>query len=382
MTRDELKEYFKRGKIPTESNFSELMDFFNDSTCGVRYFENTGETEDIWILYKTIADDEIDTEYQRFKTIPCAFLLITYGRPPFNPLIIRLGRITDLEKANIFVENLTTNNIMTASSEDLVTSYHNIFQSIEWFDIRFNLSSVTSADRVITISNQNDYDRFITNIRKSYPDYKGFVSDYTFLITCESLTLENITFSNCEFIHNGSGTLNFTNSNLINCTVNSILDTNGSLIASEIRCSKLYLGSGNIRCSNLKYSDVSCNILIVENYIECSNITCSNVTGSIQNDNTSIRFANIDNLNFKHNLYIYMDNCRTTLSNPFSQSSATIIYGNIINCNFYSMTESNIRFNGVKYCKLNSILVSNNKYFADVFGTKNASEHGENYILD
>lgn len=296
MTKNELKEYFKQGKIPTENNFSELIDF------------------------------------------------ITYSHKEII--------ITNQENWNNFINNYIINN---------------------------TINSIESENNYII----NGYYFIINN-----------VSNIAFYNN------KNIIFINCTFKIKCSENYNidFNNCNLYNCNIyneyciiqngnyyNSYIESYGNLIFNNIVSdSKIKLYKTNV---NLKINTIQNSIIeggtIDSSQILSSDISRAIISSSINDSYCKLKDCIINDINFSNSVkWIDLIKCTVTSDGLFRNSESISICGNIFGCNFGNAIHSNVVLNGVRSCRLKSELVNSNHFFADTFGTKNASEYGENSIIE
>lgn len=183
----------------------------------------------------------------------------------------------------------------------------------------------------------------------------------------------NINFSGCRLIHSYiSGNCNFQNGIFENCTFDiETTINNATIYKSYITANKLY------KC-NCNYSTI-CNVTIEDGTVQACDVLHSLLIGLFSSKS---KFYNcqIEQLKLKDTIGLVLYGCSISrgASNPFSESTGTVIQGFIWGCDFSNMSSIPGVMKGAQCCKFKSTLLSSDVILADIFGNKSAASNGMN----
>lgn len=174
MTRDELKNYFKQGKIPTESNFSELIDFMASKDVGIRNIKN----ENVWIFYSNNSS----------KLLPVIFVKaeVSGSINEWNEGILKFAVINS-DNAQEFINSLDVNDILLASDDSILNQYTQIVDQLVWCKLWPN-EKVEEPMQVTIFCNLSDNKPYSLIFKLAY-----FNADKKILIPVEYLALRRNT---------------------------------------------------------------------------------------------------------------------------------------------------------------------------------------------
>lgn len=183
----------------------------------------------------------------------------------------------------------------------------------------------------------------------------------------------NINFSGCRFIHSYiSGNCNFQNGIFENCTFDiGTTINNATIYKSYITANKLY------KC-NCYYSTI-CNVTIEDGNVQMCDVLHSQLLG-LSSSRSKFYSCQIEQLKLRDTvgLVLYGCNISSGASNPFAKSTTTVIQGFIWACDFSNMSAIPGVMKGAQCCKFKSTLLSSGVILADIFGNKNAATNGMN----
>ena len=183
----------------------------------------------------------------------------------------------------------------------------------------------------------------------------------------------NINFSGCRFIHSYiSGNCNFQYGLFENCTFDiGTTINNATIYKSYITANKLY------KC-NCYYSTI-CNVTIENGNVQACDVLHSQLLG-LSSSRSKFYSCQIEQLKLRDTvgLVLYACSISSGASNPFAESTTTIIQGFIWGCDFSNMSVIPGVMKGAQCCKFKSTLLSSGVILADIFGNKNAATNGMN----
>ena len=419
-TKSQLKQYFETGKIPTQAQFGELIDFVqpfitdnvsdrpnqtllfggdtpNPIINGLRiihYYENDETIYNYWIFTNEAGENNLSN-----ISIPMFVIKRISSEEPNLSL-----DMPNLEYAIPTKEQLTAwvqqgHDCDTTDADTLHSALTNLTFK-PWSE-----GGSSEFPRLAYIGNQSEWDTWFNGFTTAHPEtdnsgglYTSILSGTviygcTFVIESYEINFcskEPLYFVNCT-INNNSGnnhstSINFNRCVFINCHINSVykvingefnncsLVIDGSINNASINDCSLHGGGTSYSCE-IRKSDVRGITL------EAGNVEYSDITSCILNDSVSIKGCKL------HNCTIYgakfssefteMIGCSSASQTAFN-GSATEIQGFIFGCDFSSLESIPSIMKGVQCCKFKSTLLSRSIIFADIFGNKKASTNGMN----
>lgn len=119
MTKEQLKNFFKRGKIPTESNFSDLINYMGSENIGIRNIKGFN----VWVIYM----------YDDSSSIPVFFIRSTSTGElnEWTEGTLEFASINN-NNAQEFIKSLDVNNIFLASDDSVFNQYIQIEGQLIW----------------------------------------------------------------------------------------------------------------------------------------------------------------------------------------------------------------------------------------------------------
>lgn len=420
-TKSQLKQYFETGKIPTQAQFGELIDFFMpqpSDDAGQRSnqtlkFGQDDEIENPIINgLRTVHYKENDTNIYNFWIFTnynvndagiAVPLFIMFRMSDSNPGIpssntkFRYYIPSELEVQSWVSQGVDCDR---ATDEELWNALQN-FQYKDWPE-----GGGSEFPRVAYIDSQNAWDIWYIQFREANPGNGNsggsgspilnemIIDGYTFIIeTSDDINFqgtETLEFLNCTIINNDTTedviSMNFSGCVFRNCHLNSgyrisngefnncSLLIDGNINNASINDCSLHGGGTSYSC-NIRKSDVRVITL------EAGNVEYSDIAHCILNDSVSVKGCKL------HSCTIYgarfssefteMIGCSSAFKNAFS-GSANAIKGFIFGCDFSGLEGIPGVMKGVQCCKFKSTLLSQGILFADIFGNKNASTNGMN----
>lgn len=420
-TKAQLKQYFETGKIPTQAQFGELIDFIqplitnnvtdrpnqtllfggdtpNPIINGLRiihYYENNDTIYNYWIF-----TNEAGGNNQSGISIPMFVIKrISSEEPNLSP------DMPNLEYAIPTREQLT--NWIRQGYDCDTADADSLHSALTYLTFKpWSEGGGSEFPRVVYIDSQTAWDNWYIKFRQDNPNNANdgninspilnqFIIDgYCFIIeTSDEInfqTTETLEFLNCTIINNDTTedaiSMNFSGCVFRNCHLNSgyrisggdfnscLLLIDGSINNASINDCSLHGGGTSYLC-NIRKSDVKVITL------EAGNIEYSDIAHCILNDSVSVKGCKL------HKCVIYgakfssefteMIGCSSAFKNAFN-GSANEIKGFIFGCDFSGLEGIPGVMKGVQCCKFKSKLLSQGIIFADIFGNKNASTNGMN----
>lgn len=420
-TKSQLKQYFETGKIPTQAQFGELIDFIqplitdnvtnrpnqtllfggdnpNPIINGLRiihYYENDDTIYNYWIF-----TNEAGRNNQSGISIPMFVIKRISSKEPNLSL-----DMPNLEYAIPTKEQLTNwvqqgYDCDTADADTLHSALtHLTFKP--WPE-----GGGSEFPRIAYIEGQDAWDNWYIQFKKSNPGNgngggsrspilnKMIIDGYTFIITgLEEINFqrtETLEFINCTIIDtdiNGAGlNINFTNCVFRNCHIDSTYGINNgefnncsllinySINNASINNCSLY-GGGISRSCNIIKSDVRF-ITLRDVTIEYSDIAHCSLDSLDPIRYCKLHSCIIYNAAFSSE-FTEMIECSSESKTSFD-GSASEIKGFIFGCDFKSLERIPGVMKGAQCCKFKSTLLSSGVIKADLFGDKSAATNGMN----
>lgn len=420
-TKSQLKQYFETGKIPTQAQFGELIDFFMpqpSDDAGQRSnqtlkFGQDDEIENPIINgLRTVHYKENDTNIYNFWIFTnynvndagiAVPLFIMFRMSNSNPGIpssntkFRYYIPSELEVQSWVSQGIDCDR---ATDEELWNALQN-FQYKDWPE-----GGGSEFPRVAYIDGQDAWDNWYIQFREANPGNGNsggsgspilnemIIDGYTFIIeTSDEINFqgtETLEFLNCTIINNDttedSISMNFSECVFRNCHLDSgyrisggdfnscLLLIDGNINNASINDCSLHGGGTSYSC-NIRKSDVRVITL------EAGNVEYSDIAHCILNDSVSVKGCKL------HSCTIYgakfssefteMIGCSSAFKTAFN-GSANEIKGFIFGCDFSGLESIPGVMKGVQCCKFKSTLLSQGIILADIFGNKNASTNGMN----
>lgn len=420
-TKSQLKQYFETGKIPTQAQFGELIDFFMpqpSDDAGQRSnqtlkFGQDDEIENPIINgLRTVHYKENDTNIYNFWIFTnynvndagiAVPLFIMFRMSDSNPGIpssntkFRYYIPSELEVQSWVSQGIDCDR---ATDEELWNALQN-FQYKDWPE-----GGGSEFPRVAYIDSQDTWDNWYIQFREANPGNGNsggsgspilnemIIDGYTFIIeTSDKINFqgtETLEFLNCTIINNDTTedaiSMNFSGCVFRNCHLDSgyrisngefnncSLLIDGNINNASINDCSLHGGGTSYSC-NIRKSDVRVITL------EAGNVEYSDIAHCILNDSVSVKGCKL------HSCTIYgakfssefteMIGCSSAFKTAFN-GSANEIKGFIFGCDFSGLESISGVMKGVQCCKFKSTLLSQGIILADIFGNKNASTNGMN----
>lgn len=420
-TKSQLKQYFETGKIPTQAQFGELIDFFMpqpSDDAGQRSnqtlkFGQDDEIENPIINgLRTVHYKENDTNIYNFWIFTnynvndagiAVPLFIMFRMSDSNPGIpssntkFRYYIPSELEVQYWVSQGVDCDR---ATDEDLWNALQS-FQYKNWPE-----GGGSEFPRVAYIDGQDAWDNWYIQFREANPGNGNsggsgspilnemIIDGYTFIIeTLDEINFqgtETLEFLNCTIINNDTTedaiSMNFSGCVFRNCHLDSgyrisngefnncSLLIDGNINNASINDCSLHGGGTSYSC-NIRKSDVRVITL------EAGNVEYSDIAHCILNDSVSVKDCKL------HSCTIYgakfssefteMIGCSSAFKTAFN-GSANEIKGFIFGCDFSGLESIPGVMKGVQCCKFKSTLLSQGIILADIFGNKNASTNGMN----
>ena len=420
-TKSQLKQYFETGKIPTQAQFGELIDFFMpqpSDDAGQRSnqtlkFGQDDEIENPIINgLRTVHYKENDTNIYNFWIFTnynvndagiAVPLFIMFRMSDSNPGIpssntkFRYYIPSELEVQSWVSQGIDCDR---ATDEELWNALQN-FQYKDWPE-----GSGSEFPRVAYIDGQDAWDNWYIQFQEANPGNGNsggsgspilnemIIDGYTFIIeTSDEINFqgtETLEFLNCTIINNDTTkdaiSMNFSGCVFRNCHLDSgyrisngefnncSLLIDGNINNASINDCSLHGGGTSYSC-NIRKSDVRVITL------EAGNVEYSDIAHCILNDSVSVKGCKL------HSCTIYgakfssefteMIGCSSAFKTAFN-GSANEIKGFIFGCDFSGLESIPGVMKGVQCCKFKSTLLSQGIILADIFGNKNVSTNGMN----
>lgn len=423
-TKSQLKQYFETGKIPTQAQFGELIDFVqplvsdnvsdrpnrtllfggdtpNPIINGLRiihYYQNNDSIYNYWIF-----TNEAGGNNQSGISIPMFVIKRISSEEPNLSL-----DMPNLEYAIPTREQLT--NWIKQGHDCDTADDDTLHLALTYLTFKpWSEGGGSEFPRVAYIDSQSDWDTWYNNFKAAHDEnetngkvssinIEGIIIDNcTFIITSQTninfksgtdailfkdcfFQFENtedsninINFSNCRLIHSYiSGNCNFQYGIFENCTFDiGTTINNATIYKSYITANKLY------KCTCC-YSTI-CNATIEDGSVQTCDVLHSLLQG-LSSSKSKFYSCQIEQLKLMDTVGLVLYNCiisRNAL-NPFAESITTIIQGFIWGCDFSNMSAIPGVMKGAQCCKFKSTLLSSGVIMADLLGNKNAATNGMN----
>lgn len=421
-TKSQLKQYFETGKIPTQAQFGELIDFVQplisddvsdmpnqtlrfgeDGTKPivnglriVHYRDDDGSIFNYWLFTNASNDGN-----EAGIAVPVfAILRITNIAP---------GIPSGNDKLRYFIPEAEHITAWVQQGVDCDTSPDiYIFSALQnWPFKNWPEGGGSEFPRVAYIDGQSAWNTWLTKFKAAHPEAANsagsnspilnqwVIDSYTFIIeTSEDIDFatgsDTYEFLNCTIINNDTTketiVMNFINCVFRNCHIesgylvqyakfyNCICNFNArvqncAFINNSI-CGAGLLANCNCDKSNIKITNIYGGIY---SYTEFFNVTFVNNTSILE---CKLFGCTIESVSIKSS-YVVMICCISNQSYSFNKSVQNIV-GFIWGCDFSSVTSIPGVMKGAQCCKFRSTLLSSNVIMADLFGNKNAATNGMN----
>lgn len=420
-TKSQLKQYFETGKIPTQAQFGELIDFVqpfitddisdrpnqtllfggdtpNPIINGLRiihYYENDDTIYNYWIF-----TNEAGNNNQSGISIPM-FVIKRISSESLN----LSPNMPNLEYAIPTKEQLTN---WVQQGHDCDTANANTLHSaLTYLTFKpWSEGGGSEFPRIAYIDGQDAWDTWYNNFKTAHPESgngdgsnspilnRRVIDGYTFIIeTSDEINFysnELLEFINCTIINNDtteeSISMNFTNCVFRNCHIDSgyrvsngefnhcTVNIDGNINNATLNYCKLD-GSGSTYNCTIHQSNVSISI------IESGKLSSCNTINSTLNSSVEINMGVLDGCHIQSSKFtsnkVTMLYCEASDKNAFT-GSAAVIQGFIYGCDFSRVEAFPGVLKGAQCCKFKSTLLSGGTILADLFGNKNAATNGMN----
>lgn len=423
-TKSQLKQYFETGKIPTSTQFGELIDFVqplisdnvsdrpnqtllfggdipNPIINGLRiihYYKNNDTIYNYWIF-----TNEAGGNNQSGISIPMFVIKRISSEEPNLSL-----NMPNLEYAIPTREQLT--NWIQQGYDCDTADANSLHSALTHFTFKpWSESGGSEFPRVVYINDQSAWDTWYNNFKATHDEnetngkissinIEGIIIDNcTFIIESQidinfksgtdiilfkdcffqfentENSNANISFSGCRLIHSYiSGNCNFQYGTFENCTFDiGTTINNATIYKSYITANKLY------KC-NCYYSTI-CNVTIEDGNVQACDVLHSQLHG-LFSSRSKFYNCQIEQLKLRDTVGLVLYGCNISkgASNPFAESTGTVIQGFIWGCDFSNMSTIPGVMKGAQSCKFKSTLLSSGVIMADLFGNKNAATNGMN----
>ena len=423
-TKAQLKQYFETGKIPTQAQFGELIDFvqplisdnvsdrpnqtllFGGDTPNpiinglriVHYYENDDTIYNYWIF-----TNEAGGNNQSGISIPMFVIKRISSEEPNLSL-----DMPNLEYAIPTREQLT--NWVQQSYDCDTADADTLHSALTYLTFKpWSEGGGSEFPRVAYIDSQSAWNTWYNNFKAAHDEnetngkissinIEGIIIDNcTFIIESQTdinfksgtdiilfkdcfFQFENtedsninINFSGCRLIHSYiSGNCNFQNGIFENCTFDiGTTINNATIYKSYITANKLY------KC-NCYYSTI-CDVTIEDGNVQACDVLHSLLYG-LSSSRSKFYSCQIKQLKLRDTVGLVLYACiiSSGASNPFAESTTTIIQGFIWGCDFSNMSAIPGVMKGAQCCKFKSTLLSSGVIMADLFGNKSAATNGMN----
>lgn len=420
-TKAQLKQYFETGKIPTQAQFGELIDFVQpfitddvtnrpnqtlrfgaDGTKPivnglriVHYRDDDDSIFNFW-LFTNASNDSNEAGI----AVPVfAILRITNIAP---------GIPSDNDKLRYFIPEAEHIKAWVQQGVDCDTAPDaDIFNALQnWPFKDWPEGGGSEFPRVAYINSQSAWDTWYNNFKTAHPESgnsggsgspilnQRVIDGYTFIIeTSDEINFysnESLEFVNCTIINNDtteeSISMNFTNCVFRNCHIDSgyrvsggqfeccTVNIDGNINNATLHYCKLY-GSGSTYNCVIRISNVSISV------IESGKLSSCHTMNSTLNDSVEINMGVLDGCYIQSSKFtsnkVTMLYCEASDKNAFT-GSATVIQGFIYGCDFSRIEAFPGVLKGAQCCKFKSTLLSKGVIMADIFGNKTAATNGMN----
>ena len=423
-TKAQLKQYFETGKIPTQAQFGELIDFvqplisdnvsdrpnqtllFGGDTPNpiinglriVHYYENDDTIYNYWIF-----TNEAGGNNQSGISIPMFVIKRISSEEPNLSL-----DMPNLEYAIPTREQLT--NWVQQGYDCDTADADTLHSALTYLTFKpWSEGGGSEFPRVAYIDSQSAWNTWYNNFKAAHDEnetngkissinMEGIIIDNCTFIVESQIDINfksgtdnilfkdcffqfentedsniNINFSGCRLIHSYiSGNCNFQNGSFENCTFDiGTTINNATIYKSYITANKLY------KC-NCYYSTI-CNVSIEDGNVQACDVLHSQLYG-LSSSRSKFYSCQIEQLKLRDTVGLVLYGCSISsgASNPFAESTGTVIQGFIWGCDFSNMSAIPGVMKGAQCCKFKSTLLSTGVILADIFGNKNAASNGMN----
>ena len=420
-TKSQLKQYFETGKIPTQAQFGELIDFVqpfitddvsnrpnqtllfggdtpNPIINGLRiihYYENDDTIYNYWIF-----TNEAGKNNNSGISIPMFVIKRISSEEP------NLSRdMPNLEYAIPTKEQLT--NWVQQGNDCDIADADTLHSALTYLTFKpWPEGGGSEFPRVAYIDSQDAWDNWYNNFKTAHPESgngggssspilnQRVIDGYTFIIETSNeinfYSNESLEFINCTIINNDttkeSISMNFTNCVFRNCHIDSgyrvsngefnhcTVNIDGNINNASLNYCKLD-GSGSTYNCTIRQSNVSISIIESGKLSSCHTIN-STLNSSVEINMGVLDGCMIQSSKFTNNK-VTMLYCEAYDKNAFT-GSATVIQGFIYGCDFSKIVSLPGVLKGAQCCKFKSTLLAGGTILADLFGNKNAATNGMN----
>ena len=423
-TKSQLKQYFETGKIPTQAQFGELIDFvqplisdnvsdrpnqtllFGGNTPNpiinglriIHYYQNSDTIYNYWIF-----TNEAGGSNQSGISIPMFVIKrisseepnlsldmpnLEYAIPTREQLTnwIKQGYDCDTANADALHSALTHltfkpwsegsgsefPRVAYIDSQSAWNTWYNNFKAAhDENETNGKISSINMAGIIIDNCTFIIESQIDINFKSGTDDILFKDCFFQFENTEDSNI--NINFSGCNLVHSYiSGNCNFQNGIFENCTFDIGTTINNAIIyKSYITANKLY------KC-NCYYSTI-CNVSIEDGNVQACDVLHSQLYG-LFSSRSKFYSCQIKQLKLRDTVGLVLYGCSilSGASNPFAESTGTVIQGFIWGCDFSNMSAIPGVMKGAQCCKFKSALLSTGVIHADIFGNNNGRSNGMN----
>ena len=420
-TKSQLKQYFETGKIPTQAQFGELIDFVQpfitddvtdrpnqtlrfgaDGTKPivnglriVHYRDDDDSIFNFWLFTNASNDGN-----EAGIAVPVFAILritnIAPGIPSGNDKLRYF--IPEAEHITAWVQQGV--DCDTASDDDIFNALQN------WPFKDWSEGGGSEFPRVAYIDGQNAWDNWYIKFREANPGNGNsggsgslilnemIIDGYTFIIeTSEEISFqrtETLEFLNCTIINNDvtedAISMDFSGCVFRNCHLDSgyrvsngefnncSLLIDGNINNASINDCSLHGGGTTYSC-NIRKSDIRV-ITLKAGTVEYSDIAHCILNDSVSVKGCKLRSCTIYGAKFTSE-FTEMIGCSSASKNAFN-GSANEIKGFIFGCDFSGLDGFPGVLKGAQCCKFKSTLLSSGVILADIFGNKNAATNGMN----
>lgn len=420
-TKSQLKKYFETGKIPTQTQFGELIDFIqplitDDATNRPNQTLLFGDDSS-----KPIVNGFRTVHYRKSDDSIFNFWLFTNSFNDSNEAGIAVPVFVILRITNITPGIPSNNNKLRyfiPKAEDITNwvkqgincdtdSDANIFNAFQnWPFKDWPEGGGSEFPRVAYIDGQDAWDNWYNNFKTAHPESgnsggssspilnQRVIDGYTFIIkTSDEINFysnESLEFINCTIINNDTAeesiSMNFTNCVFRNCHIDSgykvsngefnycTVNIDNNINNATLSYCKLY-GSGSTDNCDIRHSNILINTIESGKLFNC-HIINSRLNMSVQINMGVLNGCYIQSSKFTNNK-VTMLYCEAGSENSFG-GSATVIQGFIYGCDFSKVEAFPGVLKGAQCCKFKSTLLAQGVILADLFGNKNAATNGMN----
>lgn len=420
-TKSQLKQYFETGKIPTQAQFAELIDFIQplisddvtdrpnqtlrfgeDGTKPivnglriVHYRDNDDSIFNFWLFTNASNDGN-----EAGSAVPVFAILRIINIAPGIP--------SGNDKLRYFIPEAEHITAWVQQGVDCDTAPDvDIFNALQTWPFKdWPEGGGSEFPRVAYIDSQSAWDTWYNNFKTAHPESgnsggsgspilnQRLIDGYTFIIeTSEEInfrTTETLEFLNCTIINNDvtedTISMNFSGCIFRNCYLESgyritgggfnscLLRIDGNINNATISDCNLH-GDGTVYACIIRKSDVKM-VTLIAGAVEYSNIQQCIIDNAIQVDGCRLHNCTIYGARFASN-FIEMIGCNISNENAF-KNSTNEIKGFIFGCDFSILANIPGVMKGAQCCKFRSTLLSSGVIMADIFGNKNAATNGMN----